>query len=213
MSLRKKIQYLKHAKENEELNKIVKKLPEDEVVCREMLKLIHNEKVTVEKSKIEKTNTSLYLIMSNKILIGNMEENFTRIQTIAHECIHSIQDLKKLKLHFYFSNFYQIFFILSIILAFFVKEAFWEWMIIGLLLLASIMLYVLRYPLEKDAMTRARDLASTYFEKSKIEKQEREEILKEYDQINQIGIPIYQTYLILNLMIKMGIIIIIYWIC
>ena len=142
-----------------------------------------------------------------------MEENFTRIQTIAHECIHSIQDLKKLKLHFYFSNFYQIFFILSIILAFFVKEAFWEWMIIGLLLLASIMLYVLRYPLEKDAMTRARDLASTYFEKSKLEKQEREEILKEYDQINQIGIPIYQTYLILNLMIKMGIIIIIYWIC
>ena len=110
MSLRKKIQYLKHAKENEELNEIVKKLPEDEVVCREMLKLIHNEKVTVEKSKIEKTNTSLYLIMSNKILIGNMEENFTRIQTIAHECIHSIQDLKKLKLHFYFSNFYQIFF-------------------------------------------------------------------------------------------------------
>ena len=37
---------------------------------------------------------SLYIAVTNKILIANISNTYTRIQTIAHECLHSIQNKK-----------------------------------------------------------------------------------------------------------------------
>lgn len=210
MNLRKKIQYLKQVKEREDLNEIIKRLPDNEIVCRQMLTMLQKDDVKVEKSKVDNTNVSLYLVMKNMILIGNMEENFTRIQTIAHECIHSIQDKKILKFHFYFSNFYQIFFGICILCFFFLRNSEIKWILAALFLLASILIYFLRYPLERDAMTRARDLAKKYLEERKVKKQEIELVMTEYDKINKIGIPMYQMYLIFQLILKMGIILALY---
>ena len=37
---------------------------------------------------------SLYIVATNTILISNIKDTFTRVQTIAHECLHSIQNKK-----------------------------------------------------------------------------------------------------------------------
>ena len=92
MNLLQKIKYLKEIQNKEELNSLTAKLPENEEVCKEILKMLDNTSVAVEKNQVEDSSTSLYLVLNNKILIGNMKQSFVRIQTIAHECIHSIQN-------------------------------------------------------------------------------------------------------------------------
>ena len=50
--------------------------------------------------------------LTNKILVGNTHGSFTRIQTIAHECLHSIQDRKILIFNFIYSNIYFLYWII-----------------------------------------------------------------------------------------------------
>ena len=111
MNLLQKIKYLKEIQNKEELNGLTAKLPENEEVCKEILKMLDNTSVAVEKNQVEDSTTSLYLVLNNKILIGNMKQSFVRIQTIAHECIHSIQNRKTLLFHFFLANAVQFYFI------------------------------------------------------------------------------------------------------
>ena len=89
---------------NEELNKIAEKYPDNKTICKEILKKLNNENTQIEED--EKSNATLYLAMPNKISIGNTRGSYTRIQTMAHECLHSIQDKKMLIFNFIYSNIY-----------------------------------------------------------------------------------------------------------
>jgi len=91
---------LKQLAENKELNEIVEKYPENADICKEYLKKLKNESVKIEEDK--NSNSTLYLVTSNKIFIANLKNNYTRIQTIAHECLHSIQSRKMLWFNFIF---------------------------------------------------------------------------------------------------------------
>ena len=72
-----------------------------------MLKMLDNKNVKIEEAK--DTGTSLYIAVTNKISIADMKNNYARIQTIAHECIHSCQDRRLLLFNFIFLlNFYKI---------------------------------------------------------------------------------------------------------
>lgn len=196
MKLKEKIEYLKSVKEDQELNKIVEKLPDNKTICQEILKIIKNEKVQIEESKVENSQTSLYLVFSNTIQIGRGNENFTRIQTIAHECIHSIQNRKKLLFHFCFSNIYLICFVIAFILMFILKNVWVKMSLVIIFLFASFLLFLVRYSLEKDAMNRAEELAQIYLRnKEELTKKEEQRIEKEYEKINQVGIPMYKIYL------------------
>ena len=86
------IRKLKHIAEYEEekFNEIVEKYPSNIEICKNILKKVKNEKVKVEEDKESKT--SLYIAISDKIIIADVKNSYTRIQTIAHECLHSIQD-------------------------------------------------------------------------------------------------------------------------
>ena len=90
-----KIKKLKELGFSKKLNEITNKLPENKVVCEEILKQLHNENnVKVVENQDKNAKASLYIVVTNTISIANIKESCSRIQTIAHECIHSIQNKK-----------------------------------------------------------------------------------------------------------------------
>ena len=86
------IKKLKHIADNEELDGIAKKYPSNLNICKYYLKKLNNENIEIEENS--NGEASLYIAITNKIIIANISNTYTRIQTIAHECLHSIQDRK-----------------------------------------------------------------------------------------------------------------------
>ena len=131
-----------------------------------------------------------------------MRESFTRIQTIAHECLHSIQDRKILLFNFIYSNIYIIYFYLVAILAIF-KKIPDKMLFLTLYIIFSFIYYFVRSYLENDAMIKARFLAKEYMEDEKIStEQEIKQIVNEYDKLNNIGIKAVNYGLFANIVIK-----------
>ena len=108
------VKKLKQVTENEELDKITKKYPDNIELCKEYLKKLENEKVKIEENK--EAETSLYIALTDKIIIANVRNSFSRIQTIAHECLHSIQNRKMLIFNFIYYNICIIYFLAITIL-------------------------------------------------------------------------------------------------
>ena len=89
---------LKEIALDQELNSIAEKFPDNTEICKAILKKIGNETTKIEEDK--KSETTLYIAMQDKVSIGNTHESFTRIQTMAHECLHSVQDRNMLIFNF-----------------------------------------------------------------------------------------------------------------
>ena len=113
----KDVKRLKQLSQDNTLNKITNVFPKNKEICEEILKKLKNKDVEIEElGEDSKSQTSLYLVMQNKIIIANIKDNFARIQTIAHECIHSIQSKSAQILNFVLSNIELILFIVLIAL-------------------------------------------------------------------------------------------------
>lgn len=198
------IKKIKTLGENEKLDKITSKFPDNISICKRYLKKINNENVKIEENK--DNETSLYMAASNKIIIANLQGNFTRIQTIAHECLHSVQDKKILIFNNVFSNIYLLYFIIISVLAI-IKVLPNKMMFLAIFIILGLVYYVVRSYLEDDAMIKAKYLAKEYMEEEKIlEKSEIEEIVNEYDKINNIGIKCVNYNLFLGILCKIIII-------
>lgn len=185
---------------NEKLDKITNAFPDNIEICKKICAMIGNDKVKIEEDKQSKT--SLYLIVTNKISIANLKNSFTRIQTIAHECIHSMQDKSILWANFIFSNIYLAYFVLSIILTVFgiFKDTMLQATILTLM---GFVYYFIRGCLETDAVIKARYLAREYMKHEKILKpQEMQEILENYDILNKIGVKAMNYKLIFSALLK-----------
>ena len=100
------IKRIKELSERTDLDKLTKDLPDAETITKEMLKKLNNTDVKVTKMLDEKTGTSLYLVMTNTISLGNIENKYARVQTIAHECLHSVQSKTMLWFNYIYSNIY-----------------------------------------------------------------------------------------------------------
>ena len=171
---------------NEELDGIAKKYPDNIDMCKEYLHMLKNETVTVEEDKT--ANTSLYIAILNKILIANVKDSFTRIQTIAHECLHSIQDRKILLFNFIYSNIYMLYFITISILKL-LNILPHEMVFLVILITGGFVYYFVRSYLEDDAMIKARFLAKEYMENKKIASQEEiNKMVQCFDKLNDMGI-------------------------
>ena len=182
-----KIKELKAIALNKELNEIAKKLPTNKEICEQILKKLGNNTTKIEEN--ENSEATLYIAIQDKITIGNTHESFTRIQTVAHECLHSIQDKKMLIFNFIFSNIYLAFFIIICILTI-CKKLSNEIMYSNIFLILSFIYYVIRVFLENDAMIKAKFLAKEYMESKKLlSKQEINSILDKYEQITKISGP------------------------
>ena len=195
-----KLKELKEIGKDEELDKLANKYPENIEMCKTYLKMLDNKNVEIEENK--ETKTSLYIAITNKISIANVRNTYTRIQTIAHECLHSVQDRKLLLFNFWFSNFYLIYFFIICILEIFnilpYKNIF-----LSILIILSFVYYMIRAFLENDAMIKAKILAKQYMEDIKIStKEEIEKIVSGFEKINNKGIKCINYNLFLGCMIK-----------
>ncbi len=179
------IKKMKSMGENKELDEIANKYPDNLEMCKEYLEMLNNKDVIIEENK--ENDASLYIAISNKILIANLRKSYTRIQTIAHECLHSVQDRRLLMFNFFISNIFLIYFIVSLILASFFQHLQKE--LLFILLLIGMTMYMVRAFLENDAMIKARYLAKDYLEKKEIsDRAEIKKLLDGFDMINKIGI-------------------------
>lgn len=186
---------------NDELDDISKKYPENIEICKVYLKKLNNEKVEIEENV--GAENSLYIVATNKIMIANIKKSYTRIQTIAHECLHSVQDKKLLWFNFIFSNIYILYFLVICILAIFRVLPYEMMFLVGYLILSSVFLVVRGY-LENDAMIKARYLAKEYMEEQKISsKEEIQKIVNGFDKINSIGIKATNYYFFMQIMMQL----------
>lgn len=185
-----KIKDIKTIKEigyDKKLNEITNKLPSNKEVCEQILKDLGNTTVKIETNDDNKNSTlSYYMVLTNHIIIANINDTFTRIQTIAHECLHSIQNKRTLMFNFIFSNIYLLYFILIIGLTIFRVIQYPMITLVGLILL-GIVYYVVRNYLETDAMTKAPYQAKAYIEKTgKLSKEEIGIVMENYKILNDI---------------------------
>ena len=198
-----KIKAIKKLKElgyDKSLNEITNKLPENKEICKSILKMLNNENVKIEES--ESNQASLYMVLSNSIIIANIKNTFTRVQTVAHECLHSIQNKRTLLFNFIFSNIYFIYFIAICILAILKINPLPNIALFALAIFSFIS-YIIRSYLEMDAMTKAKPLAEQYLKREgNLTEKEQETILNNYDEINNIGIKLYNYTLITKNLIK-----------
>ena len=194
------IKELKRIGEDRELDELTQKYPENIEMCKWYLKKLNNENVKIEEDK--NSNATLYLVMSNKIFIANLKNSYTRIQTIAHECLHSIQSKKLLWFNFVFSNVYLIYFVVVCVLAIF-KILPCKMLFLSILMLFGFVYYAVRTYLENDAMIKARFLAKEYMQEMKISDQkEIDRIVDKYDELNNAGIRITNFKFLSNVLIK-----------
>lgn len=186
----------KELQEDKELEKLTDKFPENIKIAKEMLDMLDNKKVKVEE--VKDTKTSLYIAITDKILIADMKNNYGRIQTIAHECLHSIQDRGLLLFNFIFSNINMLYWLVITILTITKVITNVKMQLFVLLLMAMIKVIVRGY-LEIDAMTKSRYLAEKYMNtKAILEKAEEEKLLNKYNEINKYGIPYTIVYIAIS---------------
>ncbi len=191
---------LKHIAEDEELDNLAKAYPNNIEICKEYLKKLDNETVQIEENN--QAEASLYIAITNKILIANVQKSYTRIQTIAHECLHSIQSKKLLLFNFVFSNIYLLYFLATSILVI-LKILPYKMMFLAIFLILSMIYYTVRAFLENDAMIKARYLAKEYMEEKKISSQEEiDKLVKGFDKINNVGIKCVNYNLFMEIMMK-----------
>ena len=185
---------------DEELDKLVNKMPENVNIAKTILKKLGNNKTSIEE--VENTKTSLYIAITDKITIGNIKDTFIRIQTIAHECIHSIQNRKLLLFNFIYSNIYLIYYIAIIILT--ITGIIHNYMLhIVIYTLLSFVYYLVRSILEIDAMERAKYVAKEYLEENNLcTKEECDKIINKYQEINEVGIPASNYAIFVETLVK-----------
>lgn len=176
---------------NEKLNNIVKKLPENIDICKDILKKLRNNKVKIEEQ--ENTNC-FYFIATDKIILNKDKKYFTRVQTIAHECIHSTQNKKILWFNYIFANLLNIFWLIITILT--ITGVITQYALFSaIILICIIVFYVIRSYLEIEAMTKAKYIAKEYLEEKQVK--ETDEIVEEYEKLNDVGIK-YTCYKLIS---------------
>lgn len=188
-------------RESEELKNISNNFPEDETICKDILKKFNNNS-DIKIKKEQEYNNCLYTVFNNTIIIGKFKQDYMKIQTLAHECIHSCQNKITLWANFIFSNIYIIYFITILILEFFNKLPYANIHII-ILIFMSVIHYILRFTLEFEALLKAKYIAKEYIEENKLlNEEDKNKLLEEYEKINNIGLPFVNYYIISMNLIK-----------
>lgn len=199
----KNIKKIKQIGYDKTLNNIAEKFPNNIEICKEILKNLKNTNVKIEEDNNSKT--SLYIAVSNKIIIANIRDTFTRIQTIAHECLHSVQNRQILMFNFIYSNIFILYFILSIFLILFNIGP--NIIYIQIFTLLTIIYCIVRCYLENEAMSRAIFVAKEYMkEQAEINKDITNEdiniLLENFEVLNRIGIPLTNFSIVAGNLVK-----------
>mgnify|MGYP001851431617 FL=1 len=205
-----KIKDIKRIKEigyDKELNKIADKFEDNKEICKKILDKLGNKDVKIEENS--DTKSSLYIALSNKIIIANIKDTFTRIQTIAHECLHSVQNRKILIFNFIFSNIFLLYLIAAIFLILF-NVGNNLMLYIEIYTILAIIYCAVRNYLETEAMSKAIFVAKEYMEdyakeNKEIAQDDIDTLTNNFDTLNKIGIPMTNFCLVAGTIVKMAI--------
>lgn len=198
INMRKLKQFVEY--EEKKFNKLINGYPSNIEICKYILNKLNNSTVKIEEDKEAKT--SMYIALSDKIIIADVKNSYTRIQTIAHECLHSIQKRKMQLFNFIYSNIYLLYFIIVTILAILNKLQD-SMLYMEIMILLSYIYYFVRSYLENDAMIKAKYLAKEFMEEVKISSDEDiDNIVKSYEKLNDMGIKTVNYQLMLETLIK-----------
>ena len=185
------------------LNQIANKFPDNKEICKDILKKLNNKEVKIEEN--QESKTSLYIALTNKIIIANIKDTFSRIQTIAHECLHSVQNRKILIFNFIYSNIFLFYFIIAFFLILF--DIGYSYIYIQIFTILSIIYCVVRGYLENEAMSKAIYVAKEYMEEyakkdKNILKEDINILVENFDRLNKIGIPLINFFIVAGNIIK-----------
>ena len=184
-----------------ELNIIAQKYPRNTEIAKTVLERLGNKTTKIEEN--ENSEATLYVAIQDKILIGNTHDSYTRIQTIAHECLHSIQDRKMLIFNFIYSNIYFIYYAIICILVIF-RRLTNEILYSNIFLILSFIYYTVRVFLENDAMIKAKYLAKEYMEEQEVAtKDEIKKVVYGFEQVNKESIKGTNAILFIKIMVKL----------
>lgn len=198
INMRKLKQFVEY--EEKKFNKLIDGYPSNIEICKYILNKLNNSTVKIEEDKEAKT--SMYIALSDKIIIADVKNSYTRIQTIAHECLHSVQKRKMQVFNFIYSNIYLLYFVIVTILAILNKLQD-PMLYIAIMILLSYIYYFVRSYLENDAMIKAKYLAKEFMEEVKISSDEEiDKIIKSYEKLNDMGIKTVNYQLMLETLIK-----------
>lgn len=190
------IEKIKKIGTDKKLNDVANKFPGNKEICEKILEMLGNKNVEIEEN--DEYKTSLFLVMSNKIVIAKIKDSFTRIQTIAHECLHSIQSRRTLLFNFIFSNLFLLSFIVFLVLIFFrIGE---PMVYIQVYTFLSLIYLCIRGYIETEAMGKAKYLAKEYMQEYSIKNanittEEVEVLVDNFENLNKIGIPLTNFWL------------------
>ena len=203
----KDIKKIKEIGYDKDLNRIADKFEDNKEICKKILDKFGNKDVKIEENS--DTKSSLYIAVSNKIIIANIKDTFTRIQTIAHECLHSVQNRKILMFNFIFSNIFLLYFIAAIFLILF-NVGNNLILYIEIYTILAIIYCAVRNYLETEAMSKAIFVAKEYMEdyareNEKITENDIDKLLNNFDTLNKIGIPMTNFCLVAGTIVKMAI--------
>ena len=186
---------------DKELNTISEKFPDNIEISKAILEKLKNKTTKIEEDK--ESEATLYIAIQDKISIGNTHKSFTRIQTMAHECLHSIQDRKMLIFNFIYSNIYLLYFVIICILII-LKRLDNIIMYSNIFLILSFIYYVVRVFLENDAMIKAQYIAREYMqEQDAVTEEEVNKIFEGFQNLNKGLIKGTNCNLFTGIMIKL----------
>lgn len=185
------------------LNSIADKFPSNKEICKEILKKLNNTSVKIEEDN--ETKTSLYIALSNKIIIADIKDTFTRIQTIAHECLHSVQNRRILMFNFIYSNIFLLYFIVALFLIIFDVGS--SIIYIQTFAILALIYCAVRCYLENEAMSRAMFVAKEYMHdqakhNEKITEEDIKILVENFEVLNKIGIPLTNFSIVAGNIIK-----------
>lgn len=189
------------------LEQINEKLPENDIICEEILKKYNNINTKIVKDNNIKG--SYYVYLNDTIYLANNEKikkAVYRVVLIAHECRHSLQSKLLQKLNFIFSNIELILFVIFFLLGIF--------KVLNLYIILSYLFILFfailfRFILEFDAVKSSLKIAKEYIEE-KITKKDANVIEKLYLIKAKLIFPVMIVQLFLGKLIRAGILILMY---
>lgn len=178
---------------DETISPIVEKLGDNQVITTSVLQQLDSYTTSVEKNKEENEKTSFYNVNSDKIVIKNTKDlkDCSRLIQICHECVHSIQDKRILKLHFVFSNINILYFLGTFLYFFYDKRESVRLTLLLIQIFIFVITFMLKVITESDATYRAPKVAYDFLKDKVDEKSLNDFINKVEGEIYSITSLMY----------------------
>lgn len=178
-----------------ELDNIIGKLPSSDIIAKDILRILNNNKTKYVFDEDIKGNYYVYL--NDTIYLSSKQSdrnNYERLCVISHECIHSIQPKWLQNLNFIFSNLEVIYFVIFIVLYFFKISN----MYIYITYLAIVVLSIIpRTILELWAIKKAPRISKEYLKKKLSDAKDVEKVDNTYRFLTKMLAPLQTIQLLL----------------